>query len=306
MPASSPSFGFLAVLVVVVVIAAGVGAGLLYLHNHPAAAAGPTTVALGDNVTVNYIGLFATGPQAGKIFDTSLKAIATDNASYPKSLEYTPRNSSGYTPLPVHVGPYVPKGGYNVSGTTYGAVVPGFWKGLVGLPLNVTRAITVVPSQGYGSLNSSCFATVPLVQTIPTLMTYTKAAFASNYSAVTAASGVTFKDPTYGWTDLVVSANASSVVVERSPSVGTTTTPYGWPILVTNVTSGSITLQSQLTPSSVGSVLGSIPSITICSTTKFLVWSVDLSGGTFVANYNKEVVGETLTFDVTVVAIASS
>ncbi len=306
MPASSPSFGFLAVIVVVVIVAAGVGAGLLYLHNHPSLPSGPATVAVGDNVTVNYVGVFGSGPQDGKIFDTSIKAIATDNASYPKSLEYTPRNSSGYTPLPVHVGPNTPSGGYNVSGTTYGSVVPGFWKGLVGLPVNVTRAITVIPSQGYGALNTSCLGTLPLTQKVPTLITYTRSAFSSNYTGVTAAAGVTFKDPTYSWTDVVLSANASSVVVERAPTVGTTTSPYGWPILVANVTSGTITLQSQLTPASVGSVLGSIPGATVCSSTKFLVWSVNLNAGTFVANYNKEVVGETLIFDVTVVAIASS
>jgi FKBP-type peptidyl-prolyl cis-trans isomerase 2 len=306
LPTSSPSFGFLAVIVVVVIVAAGVGAGLLYLHNHPSPPAGTPTVALGDNVSVNYIGVFGSGPQAGKIFDTSLQAIATDNASYPKSLEYTPRNASGYTPLPVHVGPNTPSGGYNVSGTTYGGVVTGFWKGLIGVPVNVTRSITVPPDQGYGPLNTSCLVTLPLVQKIPTRVTYTPSAFSSNYTGVSAAAGVTFTDPTYKWSDLVLSANASSIVVERAPSVGTVTSPYGWSILVTNVTSSTITLQSQLTPASVGNVLGSETGLTVCSTTKFLVWSVDLSAGTFVANFNKEVVGQTLVFDVTVVAIASS
>ena len=303
MPAGSPSIGFLTFLVVVVVIVAGVGVGLLYVHNHPKVPSSPTTVAVGDNVTVNYIGLFGSGPEQGKVFDTSLKAAATDNATYPKSLEYTPRNSSGYTPLPVHVGPNTPSGGYNVSGQTYGAVVPGFWKGLVGLAANQSRWITVVPTEGYGSLNTSCIETSPLVQTIPAAVTVSPSAFATAYPKGTAARGAMFSDPTYGWNDTVLSANSTAVVVGRSPYVGETIHPYGWSIVVTNVTSGTITLQSQLTPASVGNVLGSISNVTVCSTTKFVLWSVDLAAGTFTENYNREVVGETLVFVVTVVAI---
>ena len=303
MPAGSPSIGFLTFLIVVVVIVAGVGAGLLYVHNETKVPASPTTVAVGDNVTVNYIGLFGSGPEQGKVFDTSLQSVATDNSTYPKSLEYTPRSTSGYTPLPVHVGPNTPGAGYNVSGVTYGGVVTGFWKGLLGLAVNQSRWVTVPPHEGYGTLNTSCLRTAPLVQTLPALVVDTPAAFAKAYPKGTAAFGATFADPTYGWTDTVASANSTAVVVAMGATVGESVDPYGWTMLVTNVTSQTITLQSQLTPASVGSVLGSISTVSVCSSTKFVLWAVDLAAGTYTQNYNKEVVGETLIFVVTVVSI---
>jgi len=303
LPAGSPSIGFLTFLIVVVVIVAGVGAGLLYLYNHPKGPSSPTTVAVGDNVTVDYIGLFGSGPEVGKVFDTSIKSAATDNATYPKSLEYTPRSSTGYTPLPVHVGPNTPGAGYNVSGVTYGSVVPGFWKGLVGLAVNQSRYVTVPPNEGYGPLNASCLKTAPLVTTISSLLSLTPTAFAKAYPKATAATGATFADPTYGWTDTVLSVNSTTVVVGLMPALGTTTDPYGWTMVVTNLTSHQITLQSQLTPSSVGNVVGSISNGTVCSSSKFVLWAVDLAAGTFTMNYNKEVVGETLVFDVTIVSI---
>jgi hypothetical protein len=301
--ADSPSLRLVAFLVAVVVIVAGVGIGLLYEYNHPKAPAAPLTVAVGDNVTVNYIGLFGSGPEQGKIFDTSIRSVASDNATYPKSLEYTPRNVSGYTPLPVHVGPNTPGSGYNVSGVSYLGVVTGFWKGLLGLAVNQTRWVTVPANVGYGSLNPSCLVTAPLVETIPLEFTVTPSQFASVYPFAPAATGASFVDPTYGWTDLVLSANSSAVVVAHEPYVGETTNPYGWSVTVTAVTSQNVTLENDLTPSSPGHVLGKIPGTTVCSTTSFLVWSVDPTASTFVKNYNREVVGVTLVFVVTVTTI---
>ncbi len=303
MAARSPSGGLFAFLIVIVLIVGGVGFGLLYEHNHPQPPASPRTVVVGDNVTVNYIGYFASGPEVGKIFDTSIQSVAENNATYPKALLYSPRNASGYTPLPVHVGPHSPKGGYSVNGVSYASVVTGFWKGLLGLPVNVTRSTSFPASEGYGPLNQSCLVTAPLVQTIPVSVSYLPATFTKSYPGVTAAAGVRFSDPTYGWADTVVSVNSTSVVVARQPTAGQTVSPYGWKIVVQTVTSRTITLASDLTPSSPGNVLGKISNQTVCQTTKFIVWSVDLSAGTFVENYNSEVVGQALTFVVTVAAI---
>jgi len=302
MAAGAPSFVLVAVLISIVIVVGGVGVGLVYEYNHPKASPGPQTVQVGDNVSVNYIGLFGSGPEQGKVFDTSIRAVAQNNATYPKSLQYSPRNVTQYKPLPVHVGP-TPGSGYNVSGVTYLGVVTGFWRGLVGLTVNETRLVTVPPNVGYGPLDVGCLKTVPLVQTIPTVVTLTPGDFVSTYSGATEAAGATFADPVYGWTDTVLSVNASAVVVAREPYIGETTDPYGWTILVTNVTSQEITLWSQLTPASVGHVLGTDLSQQVCSTSSFLIWSVDLAGGTFVENYNREVVGVTLIFEVTVTQI---
>ncbi len=294
------SFTALVVLVVIAVVGGGVGAGLLYRMNTAPPLAGPRTVQVGDNITVDYIGMFGSGPQQGRVFDTSIASVADDNSTYPKSLEYTPRNNTtNYTALPVHVGPNTPSGGYNISNLSFGGVVTGFWKGLVGLSVNETRWITVPPSEGYGSLNASCLRHAPLTFTIPVLVTYTPSTFSKTYPNATGAAGVSFPDPSYHWTDLVLSANASAIVVERLATVGWSASPSGWPIVVTNVSGGLITLVNQLTASDVGLVLGH-GNGTVCGQSDFIVSEVNLTAGTFTLNYNREVVGETLVFVVTV------
>ncbi len=298
-----PSFAFLVFLVALVVIGGGVGAGLLYEHNHPKRPAGPLTVAVGDNATVNYIGFFGSGPELGKVFDTSIKSVAFDNATYPKSLQFTPRKPSQYTPLGVHVGAKAPKGGYVIGNVTYGSVVTGFWKGLLGLAVNQSRYANVPPNEGYGPLKSSCLKTAPLVRTLPVLVTETPTQFQKDYPGIASTTGIVFADPTYGWTDTVLSSNSTAIVVDRMPTVGDTSSPYGWTMRVTDVTTSTITLTSELSSSSVGQVAGTIPSVTVCSSTSFLVWSVNPTNNTFVENYNHEVVGETLIFLVTVVTI---
>ncbi len=303
MAAGSPSFTFLAILIAIVVIVGGVGAGLLYEYNHPKLPSVPTTVQVGDNVTVDYIGVLGSGSEEGKVFDTSIQSVAYDNATWPKALEYTLRNSTGYTPLPVSVGPDVPAAGYNVSGVTYGAVVPGFWEGMLGLAVNQTRWITVTPSLGYGQLKSSCLVTTPLNESLPTVATVAPANLQADFPGATAVAGATFVDASYGWTDVVLSANASAIVVQREPYLGETSRPSGWAMVVTSITSSTISLRSELTPASDGTILGTITNGSVCSSTSFLVWNVSLAAGTFQENFNNEVVGETLLFQVTIRSI---
>ena len=76
-----PSRIVLAILIVVVIAAAGVGAALVYEFNKPKSAASILVVREGDNVTVNYIGEFGSGPQTGRVFDTSIYAVGVNNAS---------------------------------------------------------------------------------------------------------------------------------------------------------------------------------------------------------------------------------
>src|SRR5579863_8661292 len=87
------------VLIVVAVVAGGAGSAALYFHNKVTVPPGPLTVSVGDNVTVNYIGIFGSGPDAGRVFDTSLYSVSTNGAAYPKSLEFSARaNAANYTP----------------------------------------------------------------------------------------------------------------------------------------------------------------------------------------------------------------
>lgn len=287
----------------VVVVAASVGTYFLYRQNHPPLPAGPREVAVGDNVTVNYIGFFGSGPEQGRVFDTSLKAVANNNVTYPKTVEYVARNSSSYTPLGVHVGAKTPGSGYNVGNITYGGVVTGFWQGLLGLSVNQTRLLTIPPYLAYGPANPSCVRFVPLVQNLSSTVVLTPAQFAKGYPGVDAFAGTYFVDPTYGWSDTVLSSNNTTVVVGYLPTVGTNSSYPGWPVRVTAVSASTITLENLLTSADVGAVGGKLANASVCNSNQFFVSALN-PNGTFTEDFNREVAGQTLEFYVTVVAFA--
>jgi len=303
MASPKPSRVLFVVLIVVVIAAAGAGAAVLYEVTKPKSPGSLLTVNNGDNVTVNYVGEFGSGPQTGRVFDTSIYSVALNNASYPKSLEYSLRSSvSAYVPLAVHVGKYAPASGYTIGNLTFNSVVTGFWQGLVGLPGNQTHTIVVPPGLGYGSLNQSCLRSVPLVSSTPVMTTVALDQFSKLYPNGTAMVGDVFADPTYGWNDSVFAVNATSVTIRALVSMGMKSSPDGLPFAVTAVNATTITLTSQLTPADSGLVLGHA-STGLCDSTKFIVSAVDYTTVTLTENFNAEVQGETLDFIVTVIDI---
>ncbi len=306
MAQSAPSYAFLAFLVVVVVVAASVGGVLLYEHNHPKVTAAVPRVAVGDNVTVNYIGLFGSGPEQGRVFDTSIKSVALDNGAYPKSLEFALRNLTQYTPLGVHVAPKTPRAGFTIGNTTFVGVVPGFWRGLLGLAVNQTRWVSFSDTQGYGPLNASCLRYQPLVEHLANVVTLPSKSFSTAYPGVGPFSGSSFLDPTYGWTDTVLSSNQTTVVVGYFPHVGELTSHAGWPVTVTAINGTTITLTNGLSTSNAGLVTGNLSgNATVCGAHEFVASAVN-TNGTYTMNFNREVVGQTLVFRMTVVQIVSA
>ena len=301
-------------MIVAVLIGAGAVSGYRYYRALPGGAPSVRVVQVGDNVTVNYIGIFGSGPEQGKVFDTSIYAVAVDNIAYPKGLQYHARGTSpsNYTTLAVHVGGNTPQSGYSLGGQNFIQVVTGFWQGLVGLDGNQTRSVSVPPSLGYGPTDTACVATQPLTFTLPVVQMLTGTAFAKAYPGITASTGAQFSDPHYGWPVLILSANASFVTVENLAHPGYVSSPAGWPVVVTNVTStadgaGRMTLVNELYPSQAGLLIGKdFLGTGPCSSQaqgKFIVTAVDLAHGTYTENYNQEVQGQTLIFLVTVVDI---
>lgn len=299
------------VIVVVAIVAIAGSLTFLYFHNSVTAPSSPVRAAAGANATVNYIGIFGSGPEEGKVFDTSIYSIAINNAQYPKALQFSLRGgAANYTPLGVYLGASTPSGGYTLGNDTFVGVVTGFWEGILGMTANQTKTVVVPPDLGYGPTDPACLATQPLIQTIPQTQTMTGIAFQAAYPGITAADGREFSDPHYGWTDEILSANSSFVTVEAFPYVGQIVSPGGWPIEVTAIHStpngtGAITLTNELTPGDAGHLqgkdfLGTGP----CSSTsngKFIVTAVNVGNGTFTENYNEEVQGQTLIFIITLV-----
>lgn len=311
--APTPSWTpFIAVVIVAILAGAGL-TGYLYFTSRPHGPPSTKTVALGDNVTVNYIGVMGTGAESGKVFDTSLYSVATDSIGYPKTLEFSLRGTAkNYTPLAVHIGSNTPSSGYSLGGLSFIQTVPGFWQGMVGLPGNMTKAVVVPPDLGYGPVNTACVATRPLTFTVPIVETLSLGQFAQRYPGVTAYQGSEFPDPHYKWPVLVLSENSSFATIENLATVGSTSSPGGWTILVTSISptangSGTITLTNQLSPANAGLILGhDYLGTGPCSSQsggRFIVSAVNVANGTFTENFNQEVQGQTLIFLVTVVDI---
>ncbi len=311
--AQGPSSAPFIVVVIVVLVAAGALSGYLYFQHRPGSPPGVPVVVVGDNVTVNYIGVMGSGAESGKVFDTSIYTVATDNIAYPKTLEFGLRGTAkNYTPLAVHVGASTPSSGYSLGGLTFIETVPGFWQGLVGLTGNSTRAVVVPPALGYGPVNTACLSTQPLTFTRPVVETLSLSQFSQSYPGVTAFQGAEFPDPHFDWPVLILSQNSSFVTLENLATAGMEASPAGWPVAVTSVSStsngsGIITLTNELSPASAGLVLGHDYSGTgPCSSQsggRFIVSAVDLADGTYTENFNQEVQGQTLVFLVTVVDI---
>lgn len=293
-------FPWLTFVVVVIVIAAAVGGGIYLLSvtvNKRYSPSPPATIVEGDNVSVNYIGVFGTGINQGDVFDTSLLSVATNNATFPKALSFSFRGVSGYVPLEAHVGPQ--------SYTPFSSLITGFWQGLIGMHVGQTKILTIPPSLGYGGANQSLIHTYPLVTTIPMVYTYSPSEFGTLYGGIAAQAGATFTDPHYGWTDVILASNSTSVVLEFAPYLGQVVHPYSWPVVVTNVSTphngtGAITLTNQLYPSDVGSIKGNN---TGTSGQTFYLTNVNPEAGTYTLDYNPETAGNTLIFTVTVVQL---
>jgi FKBP-type peptidyl-prolyl cis-trans isomerase 2 len=309
--APTPSYVVILIAVAIVLVAAGGIAGYVYLRDRPQSPPTVTTVQIGDNVTVNYIGIFGSGPEQGKVFDTSFYAVAINDATYPKSLQYHPRGLVGnYTPLAVHVGNGTPSGGYSYNGSSFISVVTGFWEGLLGLPLHGSRLISVSPDLGYGPQNPACLRTEPLTVHVPIVQTMSGANFSARFTGTLATTGATFADPTYGWPVLILSANQSSVTIENLPTAGYASDQPGWTVEVTNITqtasgSGQITVVNELSPTQDG-LLGGHTSSGLCSSESngnYIISSVNIANGTYTEDFNQEVTGQTLLFAVTIVQI---
>ncbi|HXQ48911.1 MAG TPA: hypothetical protein VN842_03940 [Thermoplasmata archaeon] len=301
-----PSRLLIVILVVLGLVAAGVGVwGANYLL-HPRPQTSILTLELGDNATLNYIGTFGSGAQTGRTFDTSLFSVYLNNVTYPKSLYFPsthPANPANYTPLPTHIGP---SGSYTIGNLSFGTTVTGFWQGLIGMTGNETRYLAIPPDLAYGPLNPTCTETLPLTYSVPVYTSVPAAQFASLYAGVSASAGTMFTDPTYGWSDMVLSVNATAIVVYHLPTLGETTQFGAWNITVTNLTSTSISVLNLLTPANYGRILGAFSTAKMCNGQAeghYLISGVNLNAGTFAINWNNEVAGQTLVFRVTVIDI---
>src|SRR5213595_1371364 len=235
----------------------------------PKFAGPPLRARSGDDVQVDYVGRF----ENGRVFDTSLLAVAQDNASNPKAFAF------GWHP------PWQP---LEVKSVGSGEVVKGFDLGIQGLAVGDATTIFVKP----------------LFESVPVHLTMDASDFSATYKAP-AVSGANTTDPFWGW-PATVSVSGSVVTVTNSPTPGQIVHPYGaWEARVDSIDDGAnggvgtITVHHHLDASSVDRV-----GFRNGNAVSFTVTAVDLAAGTYSLDYNNPVKGRTLIFEVTMVRIS--
>ncbi|HEX9340723.1 MAG TPA: FKBP-type peptidyl-prolyl cis-trans isomerase [Thermoplasmata archaeon] len=285
--AASTLWSFIGVLVLVIAIL-----GVYFGYVVPKFGAPPIRAQTGDTVQVDYIGTFADN---GLVFDTSLSAVAKDNASFQKSFTFTWRDT--WQPLSFSVG------------ASPLQVIKGFDLGVQGMKVGDSKTVVVPPSLGYGLADPSKFVVKPLFEPVPVRATMNATDFRTRYG-VTAVSGSNVTDPFWSWS-ATVAVSGSVVTVTNSPVPGQIVRPYdGWNAEVVSIDDtanggeGAILVHHLLTPSDVDRTgqkifqRGTMVPL-------FVVSAVDLDAGTYTLDYNVAApLGRTLVFQVTMVSIS--
>src|SRR5881296_1018809 len=277
----STLWSFIGVVVLVAAIL-----GVYYGYVVPKFAPPPLRAQSGDRVQVDYVGTFA---ENGLVFDTSITAIAKDNASYPKAFMFAWHGE--YAPLPVTIGS--------------GGVVPGFDIGIQGLAIGDSKRIVVPPALGYGLADPTKILVKPLFESVPVRVTMDTSSFVGTYQTA-AVSGTNVTDPFWGWT-ATVSVAGTIVTVTNSPIPGQIVRPYkAWDAEVVsiddaaNAGQGAILVHHLLTPA----MADRVGQKSATGTVVFVVTAVDTDLGTYTLNYNAPTKGRTLVFQVTMLSIS--
>jgi FKBP-type peptidyl-prolyl cis-trans isomerase 2 len=299
-----PQRVFMALLIAGIIVSVGAIGYVLYSGTSGSHIQSTRAIASGDSVDLNYVGTLADG----RVFDTSLSSVASDDVSYPKALTFSHRDNASYTVFTMTAGKY-----------GSGGTIKGFALGVIGMHVNETKLIEVKPADGY-AVNPTMLATKNLVETLGGLETYSASDFAGRFGKEPILMS-TVTHPFWGWDAQIVSSSSALVTIKLMPTVGQVTYPFGnpddsslpsgWPVVVesydpsANDGVGSITIRHELTSSDVYNVRGFDS-----EGVEFVVSGFDSTNGTFqidkvvtASGYNGELAGRTLFFEVTVVKI---
>ena len=253
-------------------------------------------VEAGDRIKVDYIGKFADG----RVFDTSLWEVASDDTAYPKSLFFGMRgDETAYRPLEFTVG--------------QGTIIRGFDLGVRGMVVGETKIVEVTVDQGYGPMDHAKMVTLQLEEKLPLTTLMDKATFKATYGE----EPVSFRSVTnqrLGLPAYVLNFNSQTGKAEVTLQVDIGETykaysygSYGWDVEVTAIEDGQVTIRHLLDEDDELNVRGYDNTGLWVDDKAYrdcYVYNVDEAAGTFVLNYNREVVGHQLTFVITLIEIS--
>jgi FKBP-type peptidyl-prolyl cis-trans isomerase 2 len=293
------------VLVALVVLAVGV-IGYVVYDNLQRSDSPLTVVEDGDTVLMNYVGMF----EDGRVFDTSVYEIASNDALYAKSFTFTLREEDSYEPFEMTAGLYGESGG----------TIKGFALGVIGMKLNQKSIIVVAPEDGY-AVDPDMVETVDLLEEVPVVETLLETEFRSLFGVAPTVMGIA-SHYKWGWDVLITQVASGFVTFKSIPVVGDIVTPYGDPNDPDEPTGWQCVVQSYDPTADGGDGrIGVRHLITEEDTymregvdhlgASFVLSAVDEDAGTFQIHqidtetgYNGEISGRTLLFEVTILEIS--
>lgn len=297
----------LVLIVAAIVVAVGAIGYVLYSNSKASETSASRAIANGDTVTLDYIGRLPDG----RVFDTSMLSVATDDGQYPKSLTFTLRSNDSYKAFSMTAGNY-----------GSGGTIKGFALGVLGLRVGEHEMIEVPPENGY-PLNPEMLTTLDVTDTIPITQVFTEDQFQSAFDTAPIKFDV-LTHPFWKWSVLVANVSDGLVTVKSQPTVGQSVYPYGNPNILTPPSGweikvigydpsaddgiGRITIKNILSAEDVFNVKG-----TDSNNNALIIWSFDDANQTFQIHrsvsstgYNAEIAGRTLFFEVTIVKVVAA
>ena len=295
-----PKRKILALMVAAIVVCGALIGYVLYSELGGSKAQSSHTIVSGDVVTMNYIGKLPDG----RVFDTSLYDVASNDARYPKSLTFSLRDNTSYKPFNMTAGNY-----------GSGGTIKGFALGVLGLREGDRATITVLPGEGY-EVQPAYVRWQELSQIVPAVEVLSTQEFTNNFKTTPVPMAIL---PHYFWTwDVqVVEVFAGTVTFRNMPTVGEIVYPFGnpgdpanpsgWPVEVMeyNPLDAVITVKHHLTADDVYNIKG-----TDIDDRTIIVTGYNADNGTFQigksnpqSGYNAEIAGRTLIFEVTIIKV---
>lgn len=250
----------------------------------------------------------ATSP----VFVTTLSTVA-DDETIPKTTTFSNIIGSG---------PLVPAGDVNKVPVRVDTIFPaygeGFYNGIMGMKTGESRTIFVDADEGTSQFNKSLVKTIPLNDILPMYESINKFSFESEYPFESPLQeGQTFTHNYWGWMIEIEEINEDNIIIKHDPVYGSSLDIFPWNATVIEVSSAesTVTIQHRPTYDLVQTVIDaealmkyneSYQEITPAQAVQpqpplpGIITSVD---GGIVIDFNQEIAGKELIFEVTILEI---
>ncbi len=255
----------------------------------------------GDEVSVDYTGYFQGGQgEFGPVFDTSLRDIA-ENDSIPKSSGFMDKGA--YDDLTFTV--VSPESG------EAGQMIKGFNDAVLGKKVGQKFTISIPYHDAYGPAPEELIYYLNITQTIPVYETLTPGEFQRLYGEIDDPLGKTLSHPVWSWDVTVMEMDPTEVIMMNQPLYGNSYSPFIWNTTVEDISTerNIITLlhhTEDIGPETTipANALSHFDSewfdiaILIPQWDEMGMGTVTVSGGVITMDFNKEVAGKTLIFEI--------